>query len=509
MGSEKALGVGQEILKKGAKVYFVGIKGTGMCALAELMYNRGMLVSGSDREEVFYTDDILKELGIPFYESFKTEHVGKGEDTPDMVVHSAAYSSEENPEIAEANRRGIPVCKYTDALGAYSAGFDSAGITGVHGKTTTTAIVGALLRGAGVPAQVLVGSAVNGFGGRCTLNLGDKYFVAETCEYRRHFLSFHPRRIILTSVESDHQDYYPRYEDIRDAFIEYGRLLPPGGELIYCADDPGASEVAAFVKKEKPEIKLVPYGFSAQGDYRIESYQVINERVVMALDGFPGELKIRIPGRHTALNTAAAIALCSLLVKQEFGNEDDSGWNEERREGVRKALEEFSGSKRRSEILGEAGGILFMDDYGHHPTAVKTTLQGLKEFYPRRRLVISFMSHTFTRTATLFDEFASCFNEADLILLHKIYASAREVYKGGVTGRTLFEKTKENYGERVLYAEEVDDGFELMKGILKSGDLFITMGAGDNWRLGKKLFEFFYKSEFIKNEFNNNQGRSL
>ena len=141
-----------------------------------------------------------------------------------------------------------------------------------------------------------------------------------------------------------------------------------------------------------------------------------------------------------------------------------------------------------------------MDDYGHHPTAVKTTLQGLKEFYPRRRLVISFMSHTFTRTATLFDEFASCFNDADLILLHKIYASAREVYKGGVTGRTLFEKTKENYGERVLYAEEVDEGFELMKGILKSGDLFITMGAGDNWRLGKKLFEFYYKS---------NQGKSI
>jgi len=497
MDSERALGQGQEILKKGAKVYFIGIKGTGMCALAELMHNSGMVVSGSDREEVFYTDDILRELGIPFYERFDASHIGKGEDTPDMVVYSAAYSSEENPEIAEAERRGIPVCKYTDALGAYSAGFDSAGITGVHGKTTTTALVGTLLRGAGLPAQVLVGSAVNGFGGRCTLSLGDKYFVAETCEYRRHFLSFHPRTIILTSVESDHQDYYPRYEDIRDAFIEYGRLLPPGGDFIYCADDPGASEVAAALKKEKPEMNLVPYGFSAQNDYRIESYQVANERVVIRLKGFPGELKIRVPGRHTALNTAAAVALCSLLVKKEYGNKSGNGWNEERREGLRKALEEFSGSRRRSEILGEAGGILFMDDYGHHPTAVRTTLRGLKEFYPRRRLVVSFMSHTFTRTATLFDEFASCFADADLVLLHKIYASAREVYKGGVTGRTLFEKTKENFGERVFYAEEVDDGFELMKGMLKSGDLFITMGAGDNWRLSKKLFEFYSNTQGI------------
>jgi UDP-N-acetylmuramate--alanine ligase len=409
-----------------------------------------------------------------------------------MIIYSAAYSVETNAEMAEAHKLGIPAIKYADALGAYSAGFDSTGVTGVHGKTTTTALAGTLLRAVEAPAQILAGSAVDSFGDRSTLIIGNKYFVAETCEYRRHFLSFHPQRIILTSVESDHQDYFPKYKDIREAFLEYGRLLPLDGELIYCADDPGASEVAAVLKTEKPGITIVPYGFSASGDYRIEMFEVRNEKVIMRLKSFPGELKIRIPGRHSALNAAAAIALCSSLLRKEFGND---GWNEERRENLRKALEDFTGSKRRSEILGEAEGILFMDDYGHHPTAIRTTLEGLKDFYPNRRLVLSFMSHTYTRTSMLLDEFAASFEKADVILLHKIYSSAREVYNGGITGLTLFARTREILGgtERFFYMEEVDDGFELMKGMLRPGDLFITMGAGENWRLGKMLFDFFRK----------------
>ena len=478
-------------MRSGAEIYLIGIKGTGMCALAELLHNRGIRVSGSDVADVFYTDAILKDLGIPYHESFDASHI----TSPELVIYSAAYSAA-NAEVAEAERRDIALCKYTDALGAYSADFDSSGIAGVHGKTTTTAITGTLLRGAGLPAAILAGSAVGAFGGRSTLNLGDKYFVAETCEYRRHFLSFHPKRIILTSVESDHQDYFPTYADIRQAFVEYGRLLPPDGELIYCADDHGASEVAALLKKEMPGVHFVPYGFSTDGDYRIESFQVKNERSVMRLRSFPGELALRVPGRHTALNAAAAIALTSSLVKAEFGGDGSDGWNEQRREGVRAALEDFSGSRRRSEIVGEAAGILFMDDYGHHPTAIKTTLAGLKDFYPKRRLVVSFMSHTYTRTAALLDEFATSFENADVLVLHKVYPSAREVYSGGVTGRTLFEKTcavEKNSAGRFHYVEEPEDAAEFLSKILQPNDLFITMGAGDNWRLGKKLCALFGK----------------
>jgi UDP-N-acetylmuramate--alanine ligase len=410
----------------GARVYFIGIKGTGMCALAELLHNRGARVSGSDRSEVFYTDGILKELGIPYHESFEASHI---RDDTDLVIHSAAYSFGSNPEMDEAKRRGLRIYKYTDALGEYSGGFDSSGIAGVHGKTTTAAMAGTLMRGAGLPVQVLAGSSVGAFAGRSTLDLGNRYFVAETCEYRRHFLAFHPRRIVLTSVESDHQDYYPTYESIRDAFVENGSLLPEGGELIYCSDDRGASEVAEILERKGKALRFIPYGFGAPGDFGVSSYGIKDERVVITLRGFSGELKIRVPGRHCALDAAAALALTDSLVKKEFGT-----WNDERREGVRRALEEFRGSRRRSEILGEAGSILFMDDYGHHPTAIKTTLEGLKEFYPARRIVLSFMSHTYTRTAALLDEFAASFEKADVVILHKIYGSAREVYRGGGKG---------------------------------------------------------------------------
>jgi UDP-N-acetylmuramate--alanine ligase len=483
----------------GSSIYFIGIKGTGMCALAELLHTTGYRVSGADGADVFYTDAILKSLGIPYYESFSAGHI---RDDFDLVVYSAAYSFETNEEMAEARRRALPIIKYTDALGLYSANFDSSGIAGVHGKTTTTAMAGHLARGAGLPAQILAGSAVKGFNGRSTLNLGNKYFIAETCEYRRHFLSFHPRRIILTSVESDHQDYYPDYESIRDAFVEYCRLLPPGGELIYCADDPGACEVASIIGEgsggtaPRPRLppRLRPYGFTAPGDYRILSYRVEGERAEMRLAGFPGKLHIRVPGRHQALNAAAALALCSSLAAEEGRGEGPGGWTPEAREGVSRALEEFAGSRRRSEILGEAGGVLFMDDYGHHPTAIKTTLEGLRAFYPRRRLIVSFMSHTYTRTASLLDEFAGSFTAADIVFLHRIYASAREQYRGGVNGGTLFEKTREKR-DKVYYTEEPLEAADLLKGLLKPGDLFLTMGAGDNWPLGERLYHYYRESE--------------
>jgi UDP-N-acetylmuramate--alanine ligase len=482
------LGTAPRFPGKGGRVYLIGIKGTGMCALAELLLRGGLEVSGSDCPDVFYTDAILKELGIPCHESFDAAHV---DPRAELVIYSAAYSAAANPEMAEAERRGLPMLKYTDALGLWSGGFDSSGVAGVHGKTTTTAMAGAMIRGAGLPAQVLAGSAVSAFGGRSTLSLGDKYFVAETCEYRRHFLSFQPRRIVLTSVESDHQDYYPDYPSIRDAFVEYGRKLPPGGELIYCADDPGAAEVAGILGGEGRGIGLVPYGFSAAGDFRISELKTAGERQVMTLASFPGELRLRVPGRHSALDAAAALALTSSLVRAEYG-----GWNGERREGVRKALEEFAGSRRRSEIVGEAGGVLFMDDYAHHPTALRTTLEGLRDFYPRRRIVVSFMSHTYTRTAALLDDFAASFARADVLVLHKIYASAREEYRGGITGKTLFERVKalgpsggpRAHPAELFYIEEPPEAEELLRGILKAGDLFITMGAGDNWKLGRALF---------------------
>jgi UDP-N-acetylmuramate--alanine ligase len=469
---------------KDARVYLVGIKGTGMAALAELLHASGVEVSGSDRDEVFYTDMILRELKIPYYECFDPSHIPQ---ETDLVVYSAAYSPETNVELAEARRRGLPLLNYPEALGAYSSLSDSSGIAGVHGKTTTTALSGILLRAAGLPARVLAGSAA--FGGRSTLSLGDKYFVAETCEYRRHFLAFHPRRIVLTSVESDHQDYYPEYGDIRDAFVAYTEKLPPGGVLVYCADDSGACEVAEIAGR-RGDIRLVPYGFTAEGPWKIETYAVRDERTVFRLAGVPRDLALRLPGRHCVLDAAAALALTGLLAEEEFHESAETFWRGEPGKNAASELENFPGSRRRSEILGEAGGILFMDDYAHHPTAIKTTLEGLKEFYPGRRLVVSFMSHTYSRTAALLDDFARSLISADIVFLHKIYASARESNSGGVSGRTLFEAAK-NIRGNVFYAEEPEDAAGELEKILKPGDLFITMGAGDNWKLGKILLSAF------------------
>jgi UDP-N-acetylmuramate--alanine ligase len=462
------------IISRKQHVYFIGIKGTGMCALAELFHSQGVAVSGADINDVFYTDAILQELRIPYHESFDAAHI---RDDFALVIHSAAYEAASNAEVAETERRGLPLLKYTEALGAYSALFDSSGITGVHGKTTTTALAGTMLAAAGLPAQVLAGSAVSTFGGRSTLNMGNTYFVAETCEYRRHFLSFHPRRIVLTSVESDHQDYYPTYESIRDAFVEYGQNLKPGGALIYCADDAGASEAAALIFSKRQDIALIPYGFTAHGPYRITGYTVADEAARFTLAGTAGAFTLRVPGRHTALNTAAAFALTSAIAEKEGGL--DAGQIER----IRLNIAAFRGSKRRSEITGVKDGVIFMDDYAHHPTALKTTLAGLRAFYPRRRIIASFMSHTYTRTAALLPEFAASFGECDVLFLHKIYASAREVYAGGVNGKTLFEETKK-FSNEVYYIDEPLDAVPVIKSILRPGDLFITLGAGDNWKLG-------------------------
>ncbi|MCL1959829.1 MAG: UDP-N-acetylmuramate--L-alanine ligase [Spirochaetes bacterium] len=475
-----------DIFQSGAAIYFVGIKGTGVCALAELMHNTGLKVSGSDTPEVFYTDAILKELKIPYHENFDAAHISA---SIDIVVHSSAYSAETNPELRRALELGIPVMKYTDALGKWSAKFDSTGVCGVHGKTTTTAICGVLMRAAELPAQILTGSAALDFNGKSTLTLGNKYFIAETCEYQKHFLSFCPSRIILTAVEWDHQDYFESYESIRDAFVEYCRLLPERGQLIYCADDSGASEVAHIIKNENRKVELIPYGFTADGDYRILSYNVEDGRAVFTLAGIPDAFSIRIPGRHEALNSAAAIALTVSLAREELQAARGTALlGQEKISSIKNALDNFKSTKRRCEILGKAGGILFIDDYGHHPTAIKTTLAGIKSFYPSCRLVVSFMSHTYTRTSALIDEFASAFDDADILFLHKIYASARENYTGGLDGKTLFEKAAAVRRGETRYVDEPADAFEALCKILKDGDIFITLGAGNNWPLGEKLF---------------------
>jgi len=463
---------------QGYRIHMVGIKGTGMTALAEILAARGAVLTGSDGPERFYTDEILRSLEIPYQESFSPDNLG-----PDvqLVVHSAAYDRRENGELRAASERGIPLLSYPEALGQLSGSFDASGIAGTHGKTTTTALAGIVLKALRLPATVLAGSQVAGFGDRSALVLGSRFLVAETCEYRRHFLAFQPRRIVLTTVEEDHLDYFRDLADVRSAFLEYCLRLPQDGALLYCHDDPGARGVAQDVQRERPSLRLLPYGLEAEGPYRVEGLRCEAGRSAFRLQGFSGELTLRVPGRHSVLNAAAAVALSAELLA-----EAGIGLDVELRGSIRRALESYVGSRRRSEVLGIAAGVLFLDDYGHHPTEISRTLEGLREFYPGRRLVVDFMSHTYSRTRRLLSSFGRAFAAADLVVLHRIYASAREKDTGGVRGEDLLEEVRKNH-PRVEYFEDPEDSVEFLLEELEPGDVFLTMGAGDNWKVGQIL----------------------
>jgi UDP-N-acetylmuramate--alanine ligase len=461
----------------GCRVHLVGIKGTGMTALAEVLSARGARITGSDTTEKFYTDAVLQRLGVQYREGFSAENLPA--DTQ-LVVHSAAYRREENPELVAAVARGIPTLLYPEALGLLSRRSFSVGISGVHGKSTTTAMCGAILKEWAFPSTVIVGAEVPAFGNRSTLVQGERYLVAETCEYRRHFLNFHPAHLLITSIEPDHLDYFRDLEDMITAFEEYGELLARGGTLAFCADDAGAVEAARRTAVRRKDVRLLPYGRGAGGAFRIVGESGGSGRSCFRLDGFDATFTLRVPGSHNVLNAAAALAVCSLLWKEERGS------SVMELAAAARALEAFTGSRRRSEIVGEAAGILVMDDYGHHPTAIRKTLEGIRDFHPDRRLVVDFMSHTYSRTEALLPEFAKCFSAADVVILHKIYASAREKNEGGVTGRDLFREVSKNHAT-VSYFEEPMDALPFLASELKRGDLFLTMGAGDNWKLGREI----------------------
>ena len=493
---------------RGAHIHFVGIKGTGCIALVEILYARGAVITGSDVSERFYTDEILDKLGLkalPFSEENITSDIA-------CVIYSSAYNPEKNPDLIAARRLGIPMLLYTEALGAVSRLSCSAGICGVHGKTTTTGLTGTILKALDLPSQVLAGSIIasfdgNGLSGSCTMTsptfekASKHFFVAETCEYQRHFMAFSPQKIILTSVESDHQDYYPTYEDIRSAFVDYLCKLPQGGQVIYCADDKGACESLALAKEKRSDIQAIPYGTSAQGPYHITFGRVENGRQYFTLgesgEGKAcgiGECALSVPGEHNVRNAAAAVALVTELLRAD--GKDPASYTEK----IKAALLAFAGGKRRSEIIGRAktpGGedLIVLDDYGHHPTAIKTTLAGYRAFYKNHKIIVDFMSHTYTRTAALLEEFASSFDSADLVIINKIYGSAREdASKAPVTGEIL-AKCTQKYNKNTLYAAEFDQASALaLEELAKpsgmtDGYLFVTMGAGDNWKVGKKVLE--------------------
>lgn len=460
----------------GRRIHLVGAKGTGMAALAEILAARGALLSGSDVAETFQTQEILDRLGLRPGVGFAAD--GLPADT-DWVIHSAAYERDANPQLLAAAARGIPLSSYPEALGELSRGATSVAIAGVHGKTTTAALCGLLTAALELPATVLTATGVPNFGGGATLQRGAAYLVAETCEYRNHFANFHARHLVVTTVELEHVDAFPTHAAVVAAFVGFAASLPPGGSLIYCADDPGAAEVAAAAARRRPGLRLRPYGERAAGPLRITGVTLAPGATRFRLACLPQPLTLRVAGRHNTANAAAAVAVAALLLEAEGRALDAPA-----QAAVRRALAAYRGGKRRTELIGECRGVLILDDYAHHPTELTATLAGLRAFYPGRRIVVDFMSHTISRTMALLAGFGASFAAADEVLLHPAYGSAREEGAGAAAraGRALWRAVAQRH-PRARYCETLAAAAAYLAATLRRGDLLVTMGAGDNWRV--------------------------
>lgn len=491
-------------------IHFVGIKGTGMVALAEICVRGGAIVSGSDVADIFYTDEILQKLNI-MPKLFSKTNIS---NDIELVIYSSAYNRQEHVELLQATHLNIPVLLYTEALGGLSTQRYSIGIAGVHGKTTTTGLIGSLIKSLTLPAEVLAGSIMSSFGNFCTLSVGKKYFVAETCEYQRHFMSFLPKIIVLTGVESDHQDYYPDYESICNAFVDYICRLPQTGLVIYCGDDAGACDAVARALKKRSDIRSISYGFSPTVDFHIQYDTIADGKQYFFVPKLFDTLRttdiskkksffVRIPGKHNILNAVAALIVAKTLYELENGIELLAQDNKKSIEFLGKIQDSFfsyTGSRRRSEIIGSRDNnrILVIDDYAHHPTALRTSIEGIRAFYPDRILIVDFMSHTYSRTAALLDDFARSFKLADMLILHKIYASAREIYNGSIDGHTLYERVlfynqEQNFSQKVYYFKDFEPAIKPIITLITDNPtqkfLVLTMGAGDNWKVGKMILE--------------------
>lgn len=456
-------------------IHLTGVKGSGMAALAELLHARGATLSGSDVADRFYTDVMLERIGLQPRVGFAAQHLPP---QLDLLLYSTAYATD-NPERSAARERGIPELSYNEALGALSRMQPTLAVSGVHGKTTTTAMIGTMARD--LPVTVLVGSAVPSFDGSATLRSGNDLFVVEACEYRRHFLSIQPTVLLVTSIEADHLDYFRDAQDVFTAFVQMADQLPPQGCLVYCADDSGARRLADRLRNDRPELRQIGYGFDKHADVRLSEVttEAGLQRASLRLSDGAVQVALAVPGRHNLLNAAGALAALDQIVAAAGARPDRSAWAQR--------LRAFRGTRRRSEVLGEVDGVLVMDDYAHHPSAIRATLRGLREFYDRR-ILVDFMSHTYSRSAALLDDFAGAFGDAAVVVVNDIYASAREQTAAQIDSAAFAQRLIDAHPD-AHYRSDFGAAARYLADAAQPGDVVLTMGAGDNFRIAERVLE--------------------
>jgi UDP-N-acetylmuramate--alanine ligase len=449
------------------RIHFVGIGGIGMCGLAELLRAQGYAVTGSDLAEGA-TVARLRALGIPVALGHAAGHVGEA----DVVVVSSAVRAG-NPEVAEAQRRGVPVIPRAEMLAEVMRLADGIAIAGTHGKTTTTSLVGHVLQAAGLDPTLVVGGRVIGAGPeseRTGARLGGGAFlVAEADESDGSFLHLSPVIAVVTNVEAEHLDHHGSLEALEDAFAGFLARLPFWGTAVLCLDDPGVQRLLARVARRR-----VSYGLSAQADWvasEIASEGAGMSFVVRRHGAALGRVRLPLAGRHNVANALAALAVAD-EVEVPFAR-------------AAEALASFRGVERRFETKGVVAGIRVVDDYGHHPTELRATLAAARSVHAGR-IVVVFQPHRYTRTRDLFDAFAAAFHDADLLVLTEIYA-AGEAKIPGVESALLAEAIRARGHRDVRFVPDLERVVPELLPELRSGDLVLTLGAGSVSRLGPQL----------------------
>ena len=446
------------------KVHFVGIGGIGMSGIAEILINQGFQVSGSDLAQSENTD-YLASIGAKIFIGHDASNLNDAE----VCVYSSAVKPEENPETTEASTRNIPVLRRSEMLAETSRLSYCLAISGTHGKTTTTSMCGLILMKAGFDPTVIVGGRLKGLGGtNARLGKGE-WIVVEADEFDRSFLQLLPTIAIVNNVEEEHLDIYSGFDDLQTTFAEFANKVPFYGFVAVGLDDPGVKEVISKIKK-----KIISFGISNQCDIRAEEikfHERSSECEIIIYGESKGKLTLNIPGLHNIKNALGAITVC-----HQLGINFDI---------IKEAISEFTGVYRRFEIKGEIDGVMVVDDYAHHPTEIKATLEAARNGW-QRRIVAVFQPHTYTRTQTFYKEFGSSFDDADIAIITDIYP-AREAPIEGVTGKLIADAAVHFGHKGIEYMPELDDVFDELGNILREGDLLIIIGAGNIFKLTNKI----------------------
>lgn len=448
-------------------VHFVGIGGIGMSGIAEILLDQGYRVTGSDLARSEMTDR-LASMGAQIAVGHDAVNVAEA----DVVVYSSAVRPEENPETVEATRRHIPIIRRAEMLAEVTRMKYGVAVAGTHGKTTTTSMIGLVLMEGGVDPTVIVGGRLSGLGGsNARLGHGD-WTVVEADEFDRSFLTLSPTIAVVTNIEREHLDIYAGLDDLKRSFAEFANKAPFYGSIVLCLDEPSLVDIIPMLKR-----RVVSYGFSPQCDVRAVgvSYEERSARFKVVQGGEElGEIVVGVPGEHNVKNALAAVT-----VGLQLGLPFDA---------IARALSGFTGVYRRFEVKGEHAGVLVIDDYAHHPTEVRATLEAIRRGWPTRRLVAAFQPHTYTRTRDFADDFAKSFLGADIMLVTEVYA-ARERAIQGVNGEMLATKARDFGHRNVQFVPDRAALAQHLHGLVESGDIVVTMGAGDIWKSANELVE--------------------